>query len=110
MPFQYKTGLANTPPVSPGDRSVALAGLIPQAPVYGQNFADNAMALGVANMAKYNAAADRANAEYDLAQQSAERQLVSQGLQMLADQRQQQRDSRVARLRAYTGLLGGLFQ
>lgn len=109
MNFQYTTGLQNAPPVPADMRSSALRGLIPQMPVYGENFADNARSLGAANMAAYNINADKANAEYDLRQRAEEQQLVNQGLNMLANQRQQERDLRLSKLSAVNSLLGGLF-
>lgn len=109
MNFQYNTGLSNAPPVSPDFRATALAGLVPSMPGYGQNFEDNARKLGAANRAAFNIDASKANADYDLAQAAAQNALVSRGLEMLGEQRGQQRGLGLERMRMVTGLLGGLF-
>jgi hypothetical protein len=69
--------------------------------------------MGDANAAGYDIEATKANTDYAMKQQEAERQLVLQGLQMMDRAQQNQNSVYNTRLQNMTGLasnlLGGLF-
>lgn len=95
--------------------SAALGGLVasPYDLSYGSQHNDILRAKSAQNSANYAVDADKLNATYDLAQQRAQQSLVNQGLQVLANDKQQQEDLQRARLstmQGFTnGVLGGLF-
>lgn len=95
--------------------SAALNGLVdsPYDLTYGSQHNDILRSKSAQNAANYAADADKFNATYDLAQQQAQQSLVNQGLQVLANDKQQQESLQQARLAAMqgftNGVLGGLF-
>lgn len=106
--FKYETSLKNSPPV----RQSPLAGL-GSAFDYAGPHGDVFRAKMAENNANLNVTADSANAAYDLDRQRAENAIVSQGLQMLSQDRRNKMDYDTGRLQSMYGisnqLLRGLF-
>lgn len=113
--LSYNTSLKNEPPASDQRRADALSGLRIKSPYkqYGSAHFDILSSMGDANAAGYDIEATKANADYAMQQQEAERQLVLQGLQMMDKGQQNKNSIYNTRLQNMTGLagnlLGGLF-
>lgn len=110
----YETTLQNTPPYSRAQSSAALGALTAKSPWhYNQNHQDVMNSLGSQNAAQFDLAATKANTDYQLQQQQAERELVLTGLQSMAQGQQNQNALQNQRLQTLFGgaksLLGGLF-
>lgn len=108
--YTYNTGLKSRPPVTPTMRAGLLSGLSGGMPGVNE---DVARSQGAAAQADYGMATDRMNSDYSLAQQNAQDSLVTQGLGVLAAERDKQRHLDQKRLDVMRGfsnmLLGGLF-
>ena len=81
---------------------------------YGQNHMDVLGSLRDANAATFDIEQTKANTDYELKRQDAERQLVLQGLQQMASAQQNEnaiKNSRMSNVNGVvSGLLGGLFR
>jgi hypothetical protein len=111
----YNSSLQNHLPYSPLQRNSALAALTVKSPYgkFGSTHQDILNAMGGRNAANFDVAATKANADYQLAQQEAQRQLALQGLQQMSNAQQNQNELTNTRLQNMYGvannLLGGLF-
>ena len=110
----YNTSLQNSPPYSQAQQATALAALTARSPYhFNQNHQDVMNSLGSQNAAQFDLASTKANTDYQLQQQEAERQLVLNGLQSMAQGQQNQNSLQNERLQTLFGgaksLLGGLF-
>jgi hypothetical protein len=105
----YRTTLPSTIPVPDQDRAEALRGLTVKSPYkYGINHQDILNSLGSENAIAYDINASKANADYQLRQQDAERQLVLQGLQQMGQAKQNSTDLVNSRLQSMYGTVGNL--
>lgn len=111
MMYNYQTSLQNKPPITAQMR--LLDGLTAST-VYPSTHADIMRAKRASSIADYNVNADRINADYDWAQQSAENAAISRGLQMMTQEKERDdslRNTRISSLQGMAGsLLGGLFR
>jgi hypothetical protein len=96
-------------------RQSALSGILGSKPQkYGQRHSDVYDAAAYSNAAEYDRSAEKANTDYQLRQQEAQRKLVLSGRGELAQEQQRQND--VANKRnsivygAAQNFLGGLFR
>lgn len=100
----YKTTLPNIPP-----QSLRLPNLESPYGKYGSTHQDMLNAsMGRLN-ADYEIARQKANTDYAMKQQEAERQLVLQGLRQMGQAQQNQNSIANQRLGNVSGLLSGLF-
>lgn len=103
--LKYNTTLPNIPP-----QSLPAPNLESPYGRYGSTHQDMLKAqMGVAN-ANYEIERQKANTDYALKQQAAERQLVLQGLQQMSEAQQNQNSLMNQRLGNVSGLLSGLFR
>lgn len=108
----YNSTLPNAPPNS---QYTALAGLQEKSPFsqFGANHQDVVNALAGPAASALDMSAYRAQSDYALRQQAAQRALVLSGLQQQSDAARAQRDIGTSRLQMMTGvannLLSGLF-
>jgi len=111
----YNTSLQGAQPYGDPKRTEALGALTAHSPYgkFGSTHQDLLNAYGGANAAQFDIAATKANTDYDLAKQNAERQLVLQGLQQMSQAQQNDQNLQTNRMQAMYGmagnLLGGLF-
>jgi len=111
----YNTSLQNTPPYDDAQRADALKALAVRSPYgkFGSTHQDLLNAYGGSNAAQFDLASTKADTDYTLAKQQAERQLVLQGLQQVGQAQQNNQNLQNSRLQAMYGtassLLGGLF-
>lgn len=110
----YTGTLANTPPISDALRSEAMDGMRRKSPwKYPSQHGDIMRALGQENAVNFDRAATKANTDYQLEQQKAERELALSGLGQMAQAQQQQQQLANSRMQSalgmYSGLLSGLF-
>lgn len=111
----YNSTLQNRPPVSDSQRNAALAEIRQRSPYtqFGQNHQDVLGALTENAATVLDMEAYKANTDYALRQQEAQRQLALAGLQQQSQAENNQRDMATNRLQMMTGfannLLGGLF-
>lgn len=107
----YKSSLQNKPPVSDEFRSSALAGLRAGSPyTYTQTHGDVYKSLGQENAVDFDIAATKANTDYQMKQQDAQRQLALQGLQQMATAQQNEQDLTNNRLQMMYGTVGDLLK
>lgn len=111
----YQTELPYLAPAAGSMRQSALAGILGSKPQkYGQRHADVYDAAAYSNAADYDRSAEKANTDYQLRQQEAQRKLVLSGLSEMAQEQQRQND--VAKQRnsivygAAGNFLGSLFK
>lgn len=113
MMLQYQSSLRSQPPA--GGQYPALAALSDASPFpqYGSNAGDAMRALVSQATPALDMEAYKANTDYSLKQQDAQRQLALAGLKQQADAEQAERDIGTSRMQAMTGfansLLSGLF-
>jgi hypothetical protein len=114
--LNYNTTLPSQPPVSramQADMAKTLSQGSPYA-AYGRNHGDVLRALADSETANLESQASRANTEYAMAQQQAQRNLALQGLQQMNAAQQNQSDLANSRLSAMVGfaspVLRSLFQ
>lgn len=106
--ISYDTRLAYRPPISDDMRAAALDGIRKQSPAgFDQNASDVYRAAASVNAAGYSREADKANMNYAVGQQNAQRGLALQGLQQMAAQQQLQNQYQST---LASSLLGGLFR
>lgn len=110
----YNTSLPNTPPAT--NKAEALRALTVQSPYdkFGSTHQDLLNSYGGANAAQFDIAATKADTNYAMAKQNAERQLVLQGLQQMQQAQQNDQNVKTNKLQNMYGaagnLLGGLFR
>jgi hypothetical protein len=113
--LNYNTSLTSAPPYSPAQKADALKALSAGSPYskFGGVHDDVFRSEGAKNASTFDLEATKANTDYQLAQQAAERQLVLQGLQQMGQAQQNQQNLTNTRLQNMYGtannLLGGLF-
>ena len=100
----YNTTLPNIPP-----QSLQLPKLEPPYGKYGSTHQDMLNASMGRMNADYEIERQKANTDYSLKQQAAERQLVLQGLQQMGEAQQNQNALMNQRFGNVSGLLSGLF-
>lgn len=107
----YNSSLQRQPPTREIDRDAATKAMrtTPYA-AYNQNHRDVMAALGGLAGSQFNVAADKANTDYDLAQQQAQRQLVLAGLQQMGEAQQNNNSLANARLQNMVGFSSGLLR
>lgn len=113
--LQYQTELPYLAPAAGSMRQSALAGILGAKPQqYGQRHSDVYDAAAYSNAADYDRSAEKANTDYQLRQQEAQRKLILSGLNDMAQE--QQRQNEVANKKnsivygAAGNFLGGLFK
>lgn len=111
----YKSTLGRQPPIREIDSAKAAKAMrTPVYSAYTQNHRDVLDALGGIAASQYGVEAEKANADYGLAQLQAQRQLALSGLQQMAEAQQNQNNLTNTRLQNMVGfandLLGGLFK
>jgi hypothetical protein len=108
--LSYTTSIQNNPPYSPQQRDNAVASMTAPSPYgkYNQNHQDIVNSLGGKNAAQFDMASTKANTDYALDQQNAERSLVLAGLRQMSDQQQNQQSLRNTRLQNMYGLASGV--
>jgi hypothetical protein len=104
----YNTTLQNKPPAASPLRDMAAFAVAPPHSQFGSNYLDLAQSYGQRNAADYAVAADKANTDYQLKQQEAQRQLVLQGLQQMSQAQQNEQGLANQRLGNATGLMSSL--
>jgi hypothetical protein len=103
--YQYQTSLQNKPPITPEMR--ALSGLV--SPYDYQGTHGDVMRMKAGQIgADYNVAADQMNANYDITQRNAQNAMVLQGLNTLAQDRENQDRIAQGRLGMMRGLQAGV--
>ena len=110
MALSYTPNLINAPPYSPQQRESALAAITAPSPYgkYNQNHQDVMASLGGQAAAQFDMGATKANTDYALDQQRAERELLLQGLQQQAQKQQNQQSLTNTRLGNLYGLAGSV--
>lgn len=109
--LKYKSSLQNVPPASDEFRDRALAGLSSGSPFkYTPTHADVYRGLGQQNAVDFDIAATKANTDYQMKQQDAQRQLALQGLQAMAGAEKDEQDLVNNRLQMMYGTVGNLLQ
>lgn len=108
----YQSSLNNKPPVSDEYRARALTGLRAPSPftAYTQTHGDVYRGLGAENAVDFDIAATKANTDYQMKQQDAQRQLALQGLQQMATAQQNEQDLTNNRLQMMYGTVGDLLK
>lgn len=106
--LRYDTNLPYAPPVSEKGMTDALQGLRVQSPYkkFGSAHQDTLGWMGDNNAATYQQAAQRANLDYGMKQQEAERGLALAGLQQMAQAQQNAQSLSNSRLQNMTGIVG----
>lgn len=109
----YNSSLQNNPPIEPG--YPAMGEIRKRSPFvpFGRNHQDVYQALGDRQANAIDMEAQKANADYALQQQQAQRELALAGLTNMSQAQQNQTNLDTARLQNMVGfansLLGGLF-
>lgn len=107
----YESSLKRQPPTREIDtRAAAKAMQMPAYGAYNQNHRDVMAALGGLAGSQFAMASDKANADYDLAQQQAQRQLVLSGLQQMGEAQQNNNSIANTKLQNMVGFAGGILQ
>lgn len=107
MNLQYSSQLPYQQPV-PSRSQAAQRLTAPPMHGYGSAYADNMRALGSANLADYNRAADQANFGYAAEHMKGQQGLALQGLRNMADEQERATQLGTARLQNMVGALRGL--
>jgi hypothetical protein len=110
----YNSSLRRAPPITDAMRASAKEDMLRKSPFrYPSQHQDILSALGQENYNNYLHAGEKANTEYELAQQNAQNELSLTGLRQMAEAQQQQQQLSSSRagaaMSAYNGLLSGLF-
>jgi len=110
--LQYQSQFNPPTPYTQQQRSDALAGLHMQSPykAYGQNQQDILNAAGDANAASLDAAATKANSDFELQRLQAQQQLALTGLQQMSQGQQQQNQLATQRLGVANSFISPLLQ
>lgn len=107
----YNSSLQRQPPSREIDRAAAAKSMrtSPYA-AYNQNHRDVMAALGGLAGSQFELASEKANTDYDLAQQQAQRQLVLAGLQQMGEAQQNNNSLANTRLQNMVGFSSGLLR
>jgi hypothetical protein len=110
--LQYTGSIQSLPPVDDASRNAALGAIRKRSPFtsFGQNHQDVLDALGERAAATLGTESRRANADYLLQQQNAQRQLALSGLNQLAQSQQNDNQLANTRLQNMVGFAGGLLR
>lgn len=105
----YDSTLSRQPPTRAIDTGAAAKAMrMPPYGAYNQNHRDVMAALGGLAGAQFGVDSEKANADYDLAQQQAQRQLVLSGLQQMGAAQQNNNSLANTKLQNMVGFAGGL--
>lgn len=110
--LQYTSTLPDRPPIDDAARNAALGSIRARSPFdsFGQNHQDVLDALAERQAAELNSQARRANTDYTLQQQQAQRQLALEGLNQMGQAEQNQNSLANTRLQNMVGFAGGLLR
>lgn len=110
--LQYTSTLPDRPPIDDASRNAALDAIRKRSPfsAFGQNHQDVLNALAERQASELNTEARRANTDYTLQQQQAQRQLALEGLSQMGQAQQNQNSLANTRMQNMVGFAGGLLR